>query len=95
MRVSDKVAGNPWVICTLWLAEYYIAKAMTVDDLGPALELIEWVTRVALPSGVLAEQFNPDTGAGLSVSPLTWSHSTFVATVNSYMSRLATLGASD
>ena len=67
------------------------AAAVTEADLGSALELIEWVTRIALPSGVLAEQVHPETGGSLSVSPLTWSHSTFVATVCSYQARLKEL----
>ena len=29
----------------------------------------------------MAEQIHPYTGAPLSVSPLTWSHATFVSTV--------------
>lgn len=88
MRVSDDVAGNTWFICTLWLAEYYIAKAKSADELRPARETLEWVTKYALPSGVLAEQLDPLTGGPASVSPLTWSHSTFVATVQSYLKRL-------
>ncbi len=91
MRVSDKVIGNSWFICTLWLAEYYIAKANTKDDLAQALEILEWTADRALPSGVLAEQVNPLTGEELSVSPLTWSHSTYVATVHSYLAKLKAL----
>jgi glucoamylase len=91
MRVSDDVTGNAWFICTLWLAEYYVAKAKSVDELRPAREILEWVTKYALPSGVLAEQLDPLTGGPASVSPLTWSHSTFVATVQSYLKRLREL----
>ena len=87
MRVSDSITGNSWFICTLWLAEYYIAKAKTKDDLSRALEILQWAAERTLPSGVLAEQVNPLTGEEISVSPLTWSHSTFVATVNSYLKK--------
>ena len=87
MRVSEDVTGNPWFICTLWLAEYYIAIAKTADELKPALDILEWTAKRALPSGVLAEQIDPLTGAALSVSPLTWSHSSFVATVHSFLSK--------
>jgi GH15 family glucan-1,4-alpha-glucosidase len=73
--------GNPWFICTLWLAEYYLARHETAR----AIEILEWVMQRALPSGVLAEQVNPLTGEPVSVSPLTWSHSTFVAVVMSYL----------
>jgi GH15 family glucan-1,4-alpha-glucosidase len=75
--------GNPWFICTLWLAEYYLARG----DAARAIGILEWVTERALPSGVLAEQVNPLTGAPVSVSPLTWSHSTFVAAVMSYLQK--------
>ena len=89
MRVSETVTGNSWFICTLWIADYYIAKASIKSDLARPLEILQWVHDRALPSGVLAEQVDPLTGEELSVSPLTWSHSTFVATVNSYLSKLA------
>ena len=85
MRVSEKFIGNPWVMCTLWLADYRIAIAETIEDLQGVLEILQWATDRALPSGVLAEQINPETGEPVSVSPLTWSHSTFVATVVNYL----------
>jgi glucoamylase len=81
MRVAADYPGNSWFVCTLWLAEWYIA----LDDLDKALTILEWVPKRALPSGVLAEQFDPHTGQPLSVSPLTWSHSTYIATVHSYL----------
>jgi hypothetical protein len=40
---------------------------------------------------VLAEQVNPLTGAPLSVSPLTWSHSTVIDTVTAYLRKLEML----
>jgi GH15 family glucan-1,4-alpha-glucosidase len=89
-RVSDdvqNVPGNPWFICTMWLAQYYIAKARTPDDLKEAVDLIEWVADHALLSGVLAEQVDPYTDAPLSVSPLTWSHATLVMCVHDYLER--------
>ena len=94
MRVSEdasRVAGNPWFICTLWLAEYRIASARTAEELERAVEILRWVAARALPSGVLAEQVHPLTGAALSVSPLTWSHSTFIAAVMSYLEKLVSL----
>ena len=87
MRISEYVKENPWFICTLWLADYRIAVAEKKDDLKGALEILEWTTKRALPSGVLAEQVHPLTGEAVSVSPLTWSHSTFVATVLNYLQK--------
>ncbi|MEQ9452996.1 MAG: glycoside hydrolase family 15 protein [Phycisphaeraceae bacterium] len=87
----DKIPGNPWFICTLWLADYYIAKAKTEDELREASRFIRWTADRALPSRILAEQVHPETNAPLSVSPLTWSHATFVSTVAAYLTRLESL----
>lgn len=79
--------GNPWFICTLWLAQYRIAYASSLDELHQAIPLLEWVVKHALPSGVMAEQVNPFTSAPLSVSPLTWSHAEFVLTIRWYLGK--------
>ncbi|HET6382955.1 MAG TPA: glycoside hydrolase family 15 protein [Armatimonadota bacterium] len=81
------VPGNPWFICTLWLAQWHIQKARSMEDLARPVELIQWVARHALRSGVLAEQVNPYDGRPLSVSPLTWSHAEFISTVLQYAER--------
>jgi GH15 family glucan-1,4-alpha-glucosidase len=91
MRTSADVAGNAWFICTLWLAEYYIALAGNKEDLGKAVEILQQIAGQTLPSGVLSEQLDPATGEHASVSPLTWSHSTYVATVHSYLRKFRTL----
>jgi GH15 family glucan-1,4-alpha-glucosidase len=93
MRSSEAAPGNPWFICTLWLADYYIAKAEAPCDLERALGILSWTASNALRSGVLSEQIDPDTGGQISVSPLTWSHSTFVSTVHNYLQRLRVLQA--
>ncbi len=93
-RASEDVAvvpGNPWFICTLWLAQWQIAAAETLADLQPALDILKWVASHALPSGVMAEQVHPFTNVPLSVSPLTWSHATLVLTVGEYLARQAAL----
>lgn len=87
----EEVPGNPWVICSLWRAQYVIAKATTEEDLREAMDLLEWCVWRAERSGVLAEQFHPYTGEGLSVSPLTWSHATYVMVVVEYVEKLAQL----
>jgi GH15 family glucan-1,4-alpha-glucosidase len=90
----EKVPGNPWFICTLWLAQWHIATAQTSDDLQPALDILDWAAAHALPSGVMAEQVHPYTNAPLSVSPLTWSHATLVMTVREYVARRAAMSES-
>ena len=88
----EKVAGNPWFICTLWRARYAIARARSREELERALPLMQWVAERALPSGILAEQVNPFTDQPLSVSPLTWSHAEFITTFLAYLDKLSTLG---
>ena len=79
------VPGNPWYICTLWLAQWLIATSQSKQDLKRAMPLLEWCVHYALPSGVLSEQIHPYSGAPLSVSPLTWSHAMFVMAVQEYV----------
>lgn len=81
------VPGNPWFICTLWLALHRIEKARNLKELDQAIPLMEWVASHALPSGVLAEQVNPYTNEPLSVSPLTWSHAAFVTCVERFLDK--------
>ena len=83
----ERVPGNPWFICTLWLAEYEIMHAKNLAELNNTLPILEWVVDKSLLSGVLAEQVDPYTGAPLSVSPLTWSHAAFVTTLMKYMEK--------
>lgn len=86
-RVDPRVTGNPWFISTLWLADHLISTAESREKLREAEELLHWACDHALPSGVMAEQIHPHTGAPLSVSPLTWSHATFVTTTQRFVTR--------
>lgn len=75
-RRHEHLPGNPWIICTLWLAQHRIK----VGDLDGAMDLISWCYDRAAPTGVLPEQVDAVSGEHLSVSPLTWSHAEFVQT---------------
>ena len=93
-RVSNDIAsvpGNPWFICTLWLADYFITRAKSAAELKLALPIFEWTAGHALESGLLAEQVNPYTNEPISVSPLTWSHATVVSTAVKYLEKLEQL----
>jgi GH15 family glucan-1,4-alpha-glucosidase len=91
-RVSEdtaRVPGNPWFICTLWEAMHRIPLCRSEEQLKKEVRsILVWTAEHALPSGILAEQIHPETGAPLSVSPLTWSHATFVHCVLEYLRRL-------
>lgn len=90
-RAQAESIGNPWFVTTLWLAQYHIAIAADQRELEKAIAILDWVADHALPSGVLAEQIDPVTHEPLSVAPLTWSHASFVATVQQYLNRLVSL----
>jgi GH15 family glucan-1,4-alpha-glucosidase len=89
----ERVPGNPWFICTLWIAQWRIARAKKLKDLRGAVEILQWVEQHGLRSGVLAEQVDPYTDAPLSVSPLTWSHAEVLITIHDYVEKWKQLAA--
>jgi GH15 family glucan-1,4-alpha-glucosidase len=86
-RMNDSASSNPWCITTLWMAQYYIKVAKTRSDLEPALEILNTMHAWALMSGILPEQIEPTTCSHRSASPLVWSHSEFVITVQEYLEK--------
>lgn len=85
--------GNPWIITTLWMAQYYIAIAKEEKDLEIALQYLSWVEKQATLSGMLPEQIGALSNKPLSATPLVWSHAEFVATVLEYMSKKASFSS--
>ena len=71
---------DPWMICTLWLAE----ARLRLGERERCRQLLEWVAERATPTGLLPEQVDVVTGAPKSATPLVWSHSTFVDVVHKY-----------
>jgi GH15 family glucan-1,4-alpha-glucosidase len=90
-RVSAEITGNPWFICTIWLARWYIARASSMEELNKGLEILEWVTNHSLTSGILSEQLDPYTGVPISASPLVWSHAEFIMAVSEYLDKYRVL----
>ena len=86
-RNNKDAAGNPWILTTLWYAEYLIARAKSDEDLGRVREIFSWVVKHADISGVLPEQLDPKSGAGLSATPLTWSHAGYIIAVRKYLEK--------
>jgi len=84
----SKSIANPWVITTLWMYQYEIAKAETKQELEGVGKKLDWIFKRAPQSGILAEQFDPYTGDQLSVAPLTWSHAEYVMTILDYLEKL-------
>ena len=94
-KVGSGVPGNPWILTTLWTAQYYIATAASAEDLEVVRTWLDWTADRATASGVLAEQYNPFTGEHLSASPLAISHATYIETVICYLEKLQEFGVSD
>lgn len=69
--------GNPWIVSTLWLAQYYLANNKIKD----AKDLIEWSIQKQTKSGMLSEQFDPENGLPIGVSPLVWSHAEMINSI--------------
>jgi GH15 family glucan-1,4-alpha-glucosidase len=69
--------GNPWIVTTLWLCQYF----STVGRDDDAHKLLDWALKRELPSGVLSEQFDPVDGSPLGVTPLVWSHAEMINTL--------------
>ncbi len=91
-HVPGDSIGNPWFVTTLWLTQYKIAIANSIDDLKEVVQDIEWVAK-STRTGMLSEQINPYTGEQISATPLTWSHSEYVRTVLEYDKKIASFGA--
>ncbi len=69
--------GNPWIVTSLWLAQYY----NSTDQSDRAQELVTWALKRSWPSGALSEQYDPETGYALGVTPLVWSHAELINTM--------------
>jgi GH15 family glucan-1,4-alpha-glucosidase len=74
---KHQYTGNPWVISTLWLTQYYAIN----NNLEAAKQLFDWSLKRQMRSGAISEQFDPETGMSLGVTPLVWSHSEMVNTI--------------
>jgi GH15 family glucan-1,4-alpha-glucosidase len=74
---KSQYKGNPWIVCSLWLAQYF----SSIREDAKAKELVDWAAARATSSGVLSEQFDPEDGFAIGVTPLVWSHAEFINTV--------------
>ncbi len=86
-QVSSDTPGNPWIISTLRLARWHIAKAVSLYELEGAMDSLKWTAKNALSTGALPEQLDPYSGKPISATPLLWSHAEFVLAVTEYISK--------
>lgn len=83
---DDRYNGgyNPWVIATLWMANYYLESGEKKN----AKECFEFVVNSASEHGLLGEQVNNETMKPSWIIGLTWSHAMFIIVIN----KLASMG---
>ncbi|MFC4601442.1 glycoside hydrolase family 15 protein [Cohnella hongkongensis] len=75
---DDQYAGgNPWILTTLWLAQY----RASAGQFEAARRLLRWATEHRTETGLLPEQVDKSTGRPAWIVPLTWSHAMYVLTV--------------
>lgn len=69
--------GNPWIIATLWMADYYLENG----EKQKAKECFDFVIKTSTKHGFLAEQINNSTMQPDWVIGLGWSHAMFIETL--------------
>jgi GH15 family glucan-1,4-alpha-glucosidase len=84
--------GNPWIITTLWFAEYEILRAKNKTELEATRKHLQWALDKTNASGMLSEQLDAHSGEAVSVMPLVWSHAQYVQTFLAYVKKLKELG---
>ncbi|MBD0380086.1 glycoside hydrolase family 15 protein [Paenibacillus sedimenti] len=72
------IGGNPWILTTLWLSHYRIARGQYEE----ARALLQWAVDHRTDMGLLPEQIDKVTGETAWVVPLTWSHAMFILAVS-------------
>lgn len=76
-RSNPEILGNIWFICSLWLAQYSLA----TGDKQTAQKILNFTKDNSLPTGMIAEQYDPVTKRHISPAPLTWSHAEYLTTL--------------
>jgi GH15 family glucan-1,4-alpha-glucosidase len=76
-RTKSQYSGNPWIVSSLWLAQYYASVKRDKE----AMDLLSWALDREVQSGALGEQFDPETGKSVGILPLVWSHAEMVNTI--------------
>lgn len=76
-RADPSRVGNPWYVTTLWYAQYLLETNKPAES----RTIVDWVQSRMTSTGVLSEQFHPDTLASISVAPLAWSQAEYLSTL--------------
>ena len=74
---DQRYPGNPWFICSFWLAQYYLSQ----QQRSQALNLLDWAENHMTDSGLMSEQIAAGGHQQVGVSPLVWSHAEYIQTL--------------
>lgn len=66
--------GNPWPLCSLWLAVYYVA----AGEGARAMPHMEWALEQVTSLGHFPEQLHHESGQLISALPLGWAHAWYL-----------------
>jgi ferredoxin len=90
-EASKGTPGDPSCIATIWLGQYLIDKAESVEELKQAIPILEWVLTSAGGTGFLRDVLQTLSKAEPATKPSIWAHSEFVIGVMSYLEKLQRL----
>jgi len=76
-KAEHEEYGNPWIVTTMWLAQYYIRSSNKYQ----AEKLLQVAEASTLPSGIMPEQMSSTNRSPISVTPLVWSHAEYINTI--------------
>ena len=82
-EVDHYMNGNPWVITTLWMANYYLE----ADEKTKAKECFDLVVKTCAKHGFLPEQINNEKMAPAWVIGLGWSHAMYIITLKKFIEK--------
>ncbi len=74
---NNPYKGNPWIITTLWMSQYY----NRVKETDKSIKYLNWAIEKSSKSGALSEQVNTVNSSSVGVTPLVWSHAELVNTI--------------
>ncbi len=82
-EVDHYMNGNPWVITTLWMANYYLE----AGEKTKAKECFDLVVKTCAKHGFLPEQINNEKMAPAWVIGLGWSHAMYIITLKKFIEK--------
>ena len=91
MRLDDGKTGNPWSLATLIMAMHKVLHATSSIEIDDAWNHVRIIEEHTTPSGLISEQYDPNTLEPFGATPLVWSHAYYILTMIALVNRQAQL----